>query len=173
MWSRAFAGVLLVAVAVVAISGTSRTPVRRALVQEDVAAVEQALDRALPGFRVDDEPLEEALRRLGRAAGVEIVVDWSALAEGGVARTARVSLPQLTRSRLESVLDQLLRTASTSSAATLSFTVEQDYLLVTTEHRLDRYATIRVYDIRDFLEARPDLGPFQAERPHDVVLPYP
>src|SRR5688572_391589 len=129
MWSRAFAGVLLVAVAVVAISGTSRTPVRRALVQEDVSAVEQALDRPVPRFRADDEPLEEALKRLGRAAGVEIVVEWSALAEGGVNRTARVSVPQLTRSRLESALDQLLRAASTSSTASLSFTVEKDYLL--------------------------------------------
>src|SRR3712207_4114948 len=78
MRTKLLAVLLLLAVAVVAVSGPSDTPLRRALLREPTAG-ERALERVLPEVRLEGVSFQEAARRLSALAGADITVDPDAL----------------------------------------------------------------------------------------------
>jgi hypothetical protein len=159
MWTNAFAAVLLAAVVVVAVAGMRQTAVRRALVSEGPSEVELALERPLPNFALDRVPLEEAMARLGHAAGVQVLLDRRALEAAGVDPRAPVTVPPLRKATLSRVLDLAMESISTP-VARIGYTPKPDHLVVSTGDVLAKDVRTRVYDVRDLISGEPQLPVF-------------
>src|SRR5687767_1971206 len=146
MWTKAFAVVLLAAVAVVVAVGRD-TPVRRAVVRAD--AGRRVLERPLPEVRFENVRFVEAVEKLKQLSGVVLAVDRPALESGGV-EGAPVTVHRR-NAPLGHVLESIVGQASTEACAVV-FVADGDAVLITTAEALNqRPPVVRVYDVRDVI----------------------
>lgn len=114
------------------------------------APILAALARNVAEVHLEDVPLEAAVEWFREFMGVNIVVYWSDLEEGGVERDKPVSvhLRDVTAERaLRLVLDMA------SDMTDLSYDIDDGILVIASRHRLPDRLVTEVYDVGDLLTA--------------------
>lgn len=159
MWTRiAIAVVLLVAFAVVA--APSRDERRPAAgpgvwvrpVSAATSPAEAKLDAVLAEVRFERTPLGDALDRLGRQAGANLLVDWQAIEGAGIRRTAPVTVSFTNVALRDALAAVFLQTAA--SADRLGCAARGTLIHVAPERSLPAIKSdLRVYDVADIVLA--------------------
>ena len=149
MWTKAFAAVLLAAVVAVVLAGRD-TPVRRAVVGEEMSETERALAKPLTDFELQEVPFEEAIDRLRQRCRVAIRIDRMALNTVGIELRSPVSAPAMRKGTLTGVLEMLLEQVG-AGAHPLGFLAHDDHIVISTSEVLNRKKVVRVYHIADLV----------------------
>ncbi|MEE2639091.1 MAG: hypothetical protein VX768_00570, partial [Planctomycetota bacterium] len=109
--------------------------------------------------RFEEKPLWEVLELIGEQAGVNFNYDNQALAEAGVTKERPVTLQLREPISMEAALNNLLRDLS------LTFTVKDEVVLITTPQRKSQDVHERVYYVADLVVpipnfvSNPSMGP--------------
>jgi len=106
-----------------------------------------------------DTELADAMDWIRQSLRMNVVVDWTALANVGIGKGTPVSL-KLSGVTAAKALKELLRAAG--GAAPLAYEVDDGVITVSTKEHLASDTLIRVYDIRDLLPYPP--GPGEAPK---------
>jgi hypothetical protein len=110
------------------------------------AAIEKALAAPIT-LDFTDTPLQEVLDYLRDCCRIEIVLDTRALAEAGVDSGTPIT-KSLHNLPLRSALSLILR------AQRLTWTIQDDVLLITTPEEADNWICTKVYDVSDLVVCR-------------------
>lgn len=117
------------------------------------------LAQVLPEMTFDGVSFEQVIDYLRDLAGLNIVVNWTAVEAAAVEKDKEVNL-RLTNVRIEQFL-QLLLDEVGGGETVLGYTVEDEVVGVSTEEDLSRRTCVRVYDYGDML------GPVRAPQDYD------
>jgi beta-lactamase regulating signal transducer with metallopeptidase domain len=134
-----------------AFDGVYQTPAEGAVDRAN-AATRDKLEKPLQEFRMDRTPLHAVFDFLADRTGASFQVNWNALEEKGIDRSAPISARLVdvpARRALQSVLE-----AAGGAKARLAYTVEDGVVVVSHIEDLQSAAhrTTRVYNIRPLLE---------------------
>jgi hypothetical protein len=120
----------------------------------DDSAVDGWLERRLPEFRMQNATLRDTLALLAeQAPGVDLVVEWEALARVGVTPESVVSC-WLRQIKLDKVLRTILDEVG-GGVTRLDYTTEGGRVIISTQRELLSRSTVRRYDVRDFFRQVP------------------
>lgn len=114
-------------------------------------------NRIVPEIRFDTgTTFSDAIERIRRDSGLNIVINWPALELAGVTREQEVALPRLTNITWRKVTELLLQqvSASLGGAALVDWAIETGILTISTRDDLNTHLSLRVYDIGDLLVPR-------------------
>ena len=142
-------GLPVLVTSVLLVWATSATEAFRARPADTPA--DRHLRQVLPEVTFDQLPLETVIERLRQASGANLFVNWRALREAGVEKTAPISL-RLKGLTLGQVLTKVLDDVAVTSDALLDFTVHDGVIVVTSFKDLSRYTFVRSYDVRDVVD---------------------
>lgn len=114
--------------------------------QAAIAALDEKLSQVVEvEFRV---PLEDAILSLGKQINADLLIDSKAIEEAGIDLKAEVILVfEHTEATARTVLEFLLERDD------LAFVNRSGILFVTTKDAAARYLTLKVYNVRDLIEA--------------------
>lgn len=107
------------------------------------------------GLHIDAMPLSKVISHFSRITGANIVVNWHALAEVGVAKDTPISLDleHVTfRKALQMVLDQA------SPGTPLTWNIDDNVLEITTQAEADKILVTRLYVVTDLVMVSPSVG---------------
>ncbi|HZZ43499.1 MAG TPA: hypothetical protein VFE58_11225 [Tepidisphaeraceae bacterium] len=125
---------------------------------EEDAAVQAQLDHRIPEVRFDAIPFSDVVDFLRDITGANIDVHWRTLEAAGVDRNTAVTT-RLRDVRFSKALESILRDVG-GGTVTLSYTVDNGVITISTAEDLSKNTTTRVYDIRDLIVDVPDFfGP--------------
>jgi hypothetical protein len=95
----------------------------------------------------------DAIERIRRGSGLNIVVNWPALQQFGITRDQEVSWLRLTNVTWRKVLELMLQQVSSSvgGATQLDWAIDGGVLTISTRDDLSANVTTRVYDVGDLL----------------------
>lgn len=101
-------------------------------------------------------PFADAIDRIRRDSGLNLVVNWPALQQSGVTRDQEVALPPLTNIPWRKVTELLLQqvNAGLGGVAQLDWAIDGGILMISTRDDLDTHLSVRVYDVGDLLVPR-------------------
>ncbi|MCG3126303.1 MAG: hypothetical protein CHACPFDD_01135 [Phycisphaerae bacterium] len=109
----------------------------------------QMLDQRLPNVQLDESPLQAALDQLGRAADLDIIVQWSAVESHGVSRQTPITL-KARRLTLSQALAFVLSEAGGADGR-LAYQATPELIVISTVEHFDRALVTRVYSVSDLL----------------------
>jgi len=113
--------------------------------------IAQRMNKIIPKVTFKNEELEKVLSWLSQETGVNIYVEWHALMGGaaiGPDSPVTLNLQNVSAATtLQIVLDQTRITGERAVFAPMD-----GILKISMESRLDRYMTVRVYDVRDLIQ---------------------
>lgn len=137
-----------------AVTGSLATPqVLQALPPAETTTISRSPLTA--GLHIDAMPLSKVISHFSRITGANIVVNWHALAEAGVAKDTPISmdLEHVTfRKALQMVLDQA------SPGTPLTWNIEDNVLEITTQAEADKKLVTRIYVVTDLVMVSPSVG---------------
>lgn len=119
-------------------------------------AVRRRLDESVPEVHFSDASLRSALDQLRDKNGLNLHVNWPALASAGVNPDTPISL-DLKHVRLDKVLDLVLQDAGGMNAK-LGYDVDDGVVTVSTKDDLNSRTVTRVYNVRDLLTEAPNFA---------------
>lgn len=139
----------------VGLTGTLGTPL--ALPADPPAETTATISRSplTAGLHIDAMPLSKVISHFSRLTGANIVVNWHALTEIGVAKDTPISLDleHVTfRKALQMVLDQA------SPGSPLTWNIEDNVLEITTQAEADKILVTRLYVVTDLVMVSPSVG---------------
>lgn len=105
------------------------------------------LQKILPEVKFDNVALSDVIDFYRDVTSSNIVVNWQALEEAGVDRSAQVTL-RLKDIRFETALSATLRQVGASRAALV---IDRGILTITTQLDLGSYLLTKTYDVRDLV----------------------
>jgi hypothetical protein len=109
-------------------------------------------NRAVPEIRIDDRPLADTFDFLRDLTGLSIYINWRALEASGIRKDTPINV-RLPPGRFEDSIHRILDQAS-QKPGLLDFAVDEGLVTVTTKEDLAKNVVTRVYDVRDFTDAR-------------------
>jgi hypothetical protein len=113
--------------------------------------IAQRMNKIIPKVTFKNEELEKVLAWISQETGVNIYVEWHALMGGaaiGPDSPVSLNLQNVsTATTLQIALDQTRITGERAVFAPMD-----GVLKISMESRLDRYMTVRVYDVRDLIQ---------------------
>ena len=118
-------------------------------------AIERALTQNLPNITVNQQPFEDVINLLRQETGININVEWPALANAGVQKQTPVTLT-LQNVAFSKVLDLILQQVQTTGGTQLGYSVDQGVLDISTSDELAQQTVVDTYDIQDLLVQPPD-----------------
>ncbi len=124
---------------------------------EATRAARRQLDETVPEISFETGvTFRDAIDRIARDAGLNIVVNWNALQQFGIIGDQEVALPRLTNVSWRTVLQLLLRQVSANLAGItqIEWVIEGGVLTISTREELSTNLIVRVYDIGDLLMPR-------------------
>ena len=133
------------------IVGRSIAPPARPLLRAEAAAA-AGLDRIIDDVDFRQTPFKDALESLRSKSGTNIVVRWHTLEQAGVDSTASTTL-RVIKLPLGRVLSLLCDDVSAQAGVALDWSVDGETVIVTTADEHGRYTQVRMYDVRDLIEA--------------------
>ena len=142
---------LLAAGAIGVIVGRSIAPPAPPLLRDE-RETRAGLDQTIDEIDFRETPLIKAVDVLRRKSGKNIVVRWRTLEAAGVEQTVPVTL-RLTKLPLDRVLTLLCNEASVVVGVELGWSVDRETVILTTADENSSYTQIRLYDVRDLIEA--------------------
>ncbi len=115
-----------------------------------------SLDRPLPEVRLDGVALNDSIDFFRDITGANLFVNWNALAEAGVERTAPVSIGKHQNITFGKALQMVLSDVS-GGRVKLAYSVDGNVISVSTAEDLNRNTNLQLYDIRDLLLVPPEV----------------
>ena len=115
------------------------------------------LERNLPGLSLDNVALTDAVDTLRGLSNLNIWVNWRTLETAGVQPNTPIHLKGLHDIATKKALDLLLADAAGNSS--LSYSVDEGVITVSTADDLNKKTVTNVYDILDLLVVPPDFIP--------------
>jgi general secretion pathway protein D len=112
-------------------------------------ATRKKMGVTLPRVDLTGIPFQDALEFLRTIGDVNIYVKWGALIDGGIAKTAPVTV-KLENVTFQKALETILEDVSTVSA-NLQYVIDEGVITISTEADLDERVATQVYDIRDLI----------------------
>jgi hypothetical protein len=145
---RAFAHAVIVLVLLLMVQNVAPAPALAAGPVEPRGA-----SARVPEVDFRDTPLDQAIAKLQAVTGQNIVVHWRVLEGAGITRATPVNLA-VARVPLGSAI-KLLGDAVAGGDASLGLAAREDrgVVVVSTTEELDNLGVVRLYDVRDLLEA--------------------
>ena len=136
------------------------------------AAVRAKLDLVLPEINFDAVPFSDAVDHLRDISGANLFINWRALKNAGVDKTAPVTV-RIHNIRFAKALAVVLDSLS-GGTVPLGYTVDDGVITVSTGEDLDRNTITRVYDVRDLIVPIPNYDDAPAIGLHfDAPRPAP
>jgi len=123
----------------------------------EILTPQQRMQRILPRVRCNNVRLVDALGGLARAAKIQIVVDWKALADVGVTPSSPVNCERDATSVREAL--RLMLTSATSDAMIMP--LKNGVVGITTEKKAPQHAVTRAFDVKAVLPRDRDLSDAQ------------
>jgi general secretion pathway protein D len=116
-------------------------------------AARRKLDEVVPEISFEAVTFGDAIERIRRDSGLNIVVNWAALQQYAITRDQEVNLPRLLNISWRKVLELLLQQVSVSlgGITQLDWVIEGGVLTISTRDDLSTNLTTRVYDVGDLL----------------------
>jgi type II secretory pathway component GspD/PulD (secretin) len=106
----------------------------------------------------DGNKLEDVLDYIRNTTNVNLVANWSALAEAGIERSQPITL-QLTNIPADQALRLVLQQAAAANPeAAINYSIIDGVVTISTQADLSRTTDIRSYDIRDLLVQVPNFS---------------
>ncbi len=121
--------------------------------------VDKRLSENDPKISASQIPFENVIDLLRNQTGLNIVVNWSALAAAGVEKTSPVSLT-LRDVPFKKVLQIVLQQVQGGGSTQLGYSVDQGVITISTNDQLAQQKVVRVYDIQDLLVKAPNFSNF-------------
>ncbi len=121
--------------------------------------VDKRLSENDPKISASQIPFENVIDLLRNQTGLNIVVNWSALATAGVEKTSPVSLT-LRDVPFKKVLQIVLQQVQGGGSTQLGYSVDQGVITISTNDQLAQQKVVRVYDIQDLLVKAPNFSNF-------------
>lgn len=121
--------------------------------------VDKRLSENDPKISASQIPFENVVDLLRNQTGLNIVVNWSALAAAGVEKTSPVSLT-LRDVPFKKVLQIVLQQVQGGGSTQLGYSVDQGVITISTNDQLAQQKVVRVYDIQDLLVKAPNFSNF-------------
>ena len=118
-------------------------------------AINQALSSRLPELKFQGVTFGDALDFLRDVSGANITVNWKALEAAGITKDNPINL-HLTGIGLRKALDMVLTEAS--GGDTITYTVDQGVIEITSRELADHMMVTRVYPVDDLLMEIPDFN---------------
>jgi general secretion pathway protein D len=112
------------------------------------------LETRLPEVKFEAAAFEEVVNFLRDVTGANIFVNWRALEGAGIDRSAPVTA-RLRDVKFAKALDTILADVG-GGTVTLSYTVDEGVITISTSEDLSRNTFTQVYDIRDLIISVPD-----------------
>jgi hypothetical protein len=150
---RATLGVLvllIVAGLVGTLVGRSTAPASTMATTQQAAA-DAGMDRSVPEVDFHDSPLNDVIDALAKQTCVNVMVKWGVLENAGVGRSTPITL-RLHNQPLRRILDFVCGLAG-GETVKLRAEADDGVIVLSTAEDLARAGTIRIYDVRDLLEA--------------------
>jgi uncharacterized membrane protein YgcG len=117
------------------------------------SAIRTQLNHTLPEVQFNGVAFSDAIDFIRDVSGVNIVVNWKALEEAGVAKDTPINL-RLRAISMHKALDMMLTEAGGGDK--LSYDIDQNVLSITTREIVDSKMFTRVYPIQDLIMDVPD-----------------
>jgi hypothetical protein len=121
-----------------------------AVVQQ--AEIDAGMERVVPPIDFHETPFQQVIEFLRDRTHANLVVNWPALQAAGVDRELPVTL-SLAKTSLSRVLDVLCTIAGEQDSVKLAVRVENGVIVLSTDQDLSVTTVVRLYDVRDLLEA--------------------
>ena len=136
---------------------------REAEMTSSESPMDRTVDKRLgendPKISASQIPFENVIDLLRNQTGLNIVVNWSALAAAGVEKTSPVSLT-LRDVPFKKVLQIVLQQVQGGGSTQLGYSVDQGVITISTNDQLAQQKVVRVYDIQDLLVKAPNFSNF-------------
>lgn len=117
------------------------------------ARTANAVNRQLPFLEFNQTPAEDALRRVARTSGVNIIVNWNAMELAGIPRETPIDLRVADMSVLR-VITLICDTLSPDEH--LIVELDEHFVRIMTREQANVRAYVRVYPIQDIMMRVPD-----------------
>jgi hypothetical protein len=154
---------------------TSLTPAPTSAPPSSLPSVRQAeadagLDRIVPDLKFDKTPCAEVFDWLHEQTRANIAVNWQALEAEGIDRTTPITL-RLTGLPLRRVIELVGEQMGKGEARITSY-ASRGAIEVSTESKWPRTTVVRIYDVRDIVNAEVEAR-WQIDHPRAVTTQPP
>ncbi len=120
--------------------------------RESTRKARRKLKRIAPEVRFESQPLDQVVKYLRDATGLNILVQWTALEQAGIEREKEINL-ELQEVSYEKVLDSILEALGSEAGSQLAYEIDDGVLTISTKEAfsLNPPPPPVVYDVTDLL----------------------